>query len=62
MDQSFKTFDDLIVRKSQHGHIQAQHLGDYFPEVYQLQANRKTLTDRANVLATAGSDTITTNS
>lgn len=42
MDQSFKTFDDFIVRKSEAGQVQAQHLGNHLSEVYQLQSQTET--------------------
>ena len=42
MDQSFKTFDDFIVRKSKAGHVQAQHLGNHLPKVHQLEYQTET--------------------
>lgn len=42
MNQSFKTFDDFIVRKSKAGHVQAQHLGNHLPKVHQLEYQTET--------------------
>lgn len=37
LDQSFQTFDDLVVRKCERGQVQAQHTRNHLPEVHQLQ-------------------------
>jgi len=37
VNQPFKTCNDFIVRKSETGNVEAQHLRDHLSEIFQLQ-------------------------